>query len=51
MNNHKQEHFPVKNRLHTDILEQKYGVIHAVVLRHDNVERKKQGLGVLERHY
>ncbi len=32
-----QVHFPVKDQLHTDILEEKYGPIHAVVLRHDNV--------------
>lgn len=38
-----QEHFPVKDRLHTDILEQKYGPIHAVVLRHDNVREMKIG--------
>lgn len=39
----KQEHFPVKDKLHTDILEQKYGPIHAVVLRHDNVKEIKKG--------
>lgn len=38
-----QEHFPVKEKLHTDILEQKYGPIHAVVLRHDNVRETKRG--------
>lgn len=38
-----QEHFPVKEKLHTDILEQKYGPIHAVVLRHDNVREMKRG--------
>jgi len=38
-----QEHFPVKDKLHTDILEQKYGPIHAVVLRHDNVWESKKG--------
>lgn len=37
------EHFPVKEKLHTDILEQKYGPIHAVVLRHDNVREMKKG--------
>jgi len=35
--------FPVKEKLHTDILEQKYGPIHAVVLRHDNVKEMKRG--------
>ncbi len=39
----KQEHFPVNNKLHTDILEQKYGPIHAEVLRHDNVHEMKKG--------
>jgi len=38
-----QVHFPVKDKLHTDILEQKYGPIHAVVLRHDNVREMKKG--------
>lgn len=38
-----QEHFPIKDKLHTDILEQKYGPIHAVVLRHDNVKETKKG--------
>lgn len=37
------EHFPVKEKLHTDILEQKYGPIRAVVLRHDNVHELKKG--------
>lgn len=39
----KQEHFPVKDKLHTDVLEQKYGPIHAEVLRHDNVREIKKG--------
>jgi len=38
-----QGHFPVKDKLHTDILGQKYGPIHAVVLRHDNVRESKKG--------
>ncbi len=38
-----QEHFPVKEKLHTDILEQKYGPIHADVLRHNNVREMKRG--------
>lgn len=38
-----EQHFPVKDRLHTDVLEQKYGPIHAVVLRHDNVKESKRG--------
>lgn len=37
------EHFPIKDKLHTDVLEQKYGPIHAVVLRHDNVHETKKG--------
>jgi hypothetical protein len=37
------EHFPVKDRLHTDVLKDKYGPIHAVVLRHDNVREVKRG--------
>lgn len=32
----KMEHFPLVNRLHTDVLEEKYGPIHAHVLRHDD---------------
>jgi len=43
MNNIEQGHFPVKDKLHTDILEQKYGPIHAEVLRHDNVKEMKKG--------
>jgi hypothetical protein len=43
METFKQEHFPVKDKLHTDILEQKYGPIHADVLRHDNVRETKKG--------
>lgn len=38
-----QEHFPVREKLHTDILEQRYGPIHAVVLRHDNIREMNQG--------
>ena len=38
------EHFPVKEKLHTDILEQKYGPIHADVIRHDNVREAKEGV-------
>lgn len=30
------EHFPTKDRLHSDILEEKYGPIHSEVLRHDD---------------
>lgn len=37
------EHFPVKDKLHTDVLEEKYGPIHAVVLRHDNVREMATG--------
>ena len=37
-----QSHFPIIG-IHTDILEQKYGPIHAVVLRHDNVKEIKKG--------
>ena len=39
----KQEHFPIKDKLHTDVMEEKYGPIHAVVLRHDNVRETKPG--------
>jgi hypothetical protein len=38
------EHFPVKEKLHTDILEKKYGPIHADVIRHDNVREALQGV-------
>jgi hypothetical protein len=40
MNNTKDinnDHFPTVNKLHTDVLEEKYGPIIADVLRHDNV--------------
>lgn len=37
------EHFPTKDKLHTDILEQKYGPIHSEVLRHDNVREAARG--------
>ncbi len=37
------EHFPIKEKLHTDILEQKYGPIHADVIRHDNVKEAEPG--------
>lgn len=30
------EHFPLVNRLHTDVLQEKYGSIHADVLRHND---------------
>jgi hypothetical protein len=36
----KQEHFNLVNRLHTDVLEEKYGEINAKVLRHDNIIRE-----------
>lgn len=38
-NNH-HEHFPTKDRLHTDVLREKYGPIHADVLRHDSGHEK-----------
>jgi hypothetical protein len=37
------EHFPIVNRLHTDVLQDKYGTIIADVLRHDNVMETKKG--------
>ncbi len=37
-------HFPVKEKLHTDILEEKYGPIHADVKRHDNVQEVPEGI-------
>lgn len=43
MRKKEQEHFPIKDRLHTDNLEAKYGPIHADVLRHDNVREVKRG--------
>ncbi|MFH1173904.1 MAG: hypothetical protein V1725_02115 [archaeon] len=33
------EHFPLVDRLHTDVLEEKYGPIHAVVLVHNEKMR------------
>ncbi|MCU0660444.1 MAG: hypothetical protein MUD00_02415 [Candidatus Pacebacteria bacterium] len=32
------EHFPTRDRLHSDVLEEKYGPIHAEVLRHDDTK-------------
>ena len=29
------EHFPLAERLHTDVLEEKYGQIKSKVIRHD----------------
>lgn len=37
------EHFPVINRLNTDVLRDRYGTILADVLRHDNVMKTKKG--------
>jgi len=34
------EHFPLTEKLHTDVLEEKYGPIHAEVLRHDDEVRE-----------
>lgn len=34
------EHFPIKDKLHTDVLEEKYGPIHADVLYHDDEFRE-----------
>ena len=34
------EHFPLNKKLHTDVLEEKYGPIHAEVLRHDDQIRE-----------
>lgn len=34
------EHFPLAERLHTDVLEAKYGPIHAEVVRHDDEVRE-----------
>lgn len=36
----KMEHFPLVDRLHTDILEEKYGSMNAEVLRHDDSVRE-----------
>ncbi|MFH1802380.1 MAG: hypothetical protein ABH864_02915 [archaeon] len=33
------EHFPLVDRLHTDVLEEKYGPIHSKVLVHDEKVR------------
>jgi hypothetical protein len=38
-----QEHFPIKKELHTDVLEGKYGPVHAVVFRHDDVSTAGKG--------
>lgn len=42
-NQNKMEHFNVKDKLHTDVLTEKYGPIHAVVLRHDDIKHSKKG--------
>jgi hypothetical protein len=46
------EHFPTKERLHSDVLEEKYGPIHSEVLRHDDVkeERDEGDLPMREAH-
>lgn len=33
----KMQHFPTTEKLHTDVLEEKYGSIHSKILRHDTV--------------
>jgi len=43
MINNQYEHFPITNKLHTDVLQDKYGPIVADVLRHDNVTETKKG--------
>ena len=37
------QHFPTKEKLHTDVLSEKYGPIHADVLRHDNKREAVDG--------
>jgi hypothetical protein len=34
------EHFPIQKKLHTDVLEEKYGKIDARILKHDNEIRE-----------
>lgn len=34
------EHFPLKDRLHTDVLEEKYGPVHSEFVRHNNKVRE-----------
>jgi hypothetical protein len=34
------EHFPTVDRLHSDVLEDKYGPIHSIVIRHDDIIRE-----------
>ena len=34
------EHFNLTKKLHTDVLESKYGKIHSEVFRHDNFMRE-----------
>ncbi len=41
MDRERHQHFPVKDKLHTDVLEEKYGPIHADILRHDNVQESE----------
>jgi hypothetical protein len=36
----RKEHFNIVDRLHTDVLEDKYGPIHAEVIRHDKYVRE-----------
>lgn len=43
MKNFEQEHFHIADKLHTDVLEQKYGPIHAEVLRHDDYREIEKG--------
>lgn len=37
------KHFPVDKKLHTDILEEKYGPVHVDVIRHDNIREVEPG--------
>lgn len=41
--NKQNDHFPITNKLHTDVLQDKYWPIIACVLRHDNVTELKTG--------
>lgn len=37
------QHFPTSNKLHTDVLEERYGPIIANVLRHDDIKNIERG--------
>ena len=44
------EHFPLKDRLHTDVLEEKYGTVTSKLIRHDDTRTTVDALPIREVH-